>query len=258
MIFTTACPACESEFPIDSAKVPEGGVYARCSKCSDVFLVEVPEEPTPVAEAATEEAVTPTEESALEAGSAEPAEETDEVPAGDPDAAEAKIEEDEPAGDASFEPPAADVSPADTSQPRVDDGPLSEQPAPADHTATVAAEIVEEAAAPEPVVEETVAQPAAAEPTTPAPAPSAPVFGKRDPNERAARLARVLVSDMIAYHPDRHRRSLEEGTLKEEFDDEIQKSWNEYVDQVGQELAETTPYFRDALNQVLARGQELF
>lgn len=82
--------------------------------------------------------------------------------------------------------------------------------------------------------------------------------GSRDPNERAERLARALVSDIVAYHPDRRERSLSEGTLRTEFRDEIMKSWDEYVAQVGMSMARSTPYFRDALNTILAKGQELF
>lgn len=104
----------------------------------------------------------------------------------------------------------------------------------------------------------TPATPAAATPDPVPDAPARPAFGKRDPHERAQRLARVLVSDMIAYHPDRHRQSLENGTLADDFEEEIQKSWNEYVEQVGSELADSTDYFKDALNQILARGEPTF
>ena len=63
---------------------------------------------------------------------------------------------------------------------------------------------------------------------------------------------------MIAYHPDRHRQSLEGGTLQTDFQEEIEKSWQEYVDQVGKELADETTYFTDALNEILAKGQQVF
>ena len=49
MVFTVACPDCNSEFPVDPAKVPEDGVFARCTFCPGTFQVERPE---PVAEAA--------------------------------------------------------------------------------------------------------------------------------------------------------------------------------------------------------------
>jgi hypothetical protein len=84
------------------------------------------------------------------------------------------------------------------------------------------------------------------------------MFGSSDPKAKARRLARALVSDMATYHPDRRDRALREGTLKQEFKDEIRKSWQEYVDQVGPDLAHGTPYFREALNDILARGQQVF
>jgi hypothetical protein len=104
----------------------------------------------------------------------------------------------------------------------------------------------------------------AAPPPPPAPPEAAAVpakafsFGKRDPHEKASRLARVLVSDIITYNAERHQRALDGGTLKADFEDEIKKSWGEYVDQVGKELAESTKYFNDALNEILARGQQVF
>jgi hypothetical protein len=63
---------------------------------------------------------------------------------------------------------------------------------------------------------------------------------------------------MITYNPDRHARALEAGTIAEDFDDEIKKSWAEYVDQVGQEMAEGTTFFTDALNEILAGGTPTF
>jgi hypothetical protein len=36
------------------------------------------------------------------------------------------------------------------------------------------------------------------------------------------------------------------------------KSWEEYVAQVGLELAKSTPYFRNSLNEILANGQQVF
>ena len=83
-------------------------------------------------------------------------------------------------------------------------------------------------------------------------------FGRRDPHEKAQRLARVLVSDMIMYNPERHARALDGDSLPEDFADEIKKSWEEYVDQVGDDLARGTTYFSEALNEILAKGRELF
>jgi len=83
-------------------------------------------------------------------------------------------------------------------------------------------------------------------------------FGPQDPDLRAQRLARALVSDIVAYHPERRDRSLAAGTLRTEFRDEIVKSWEEFVLQIGSEMANEKPYFREALNAILARGQAIF
>ena len=53
-----------------------------------------------------------------------------------------------------------------------------------------------------------------------------------------------------------HAEGLRDGTLKTLFRDEIKKSYEEYVDQVGREFASSTTHFQDALNDVLAGGQE--
>ncbi|MGH7471475.1 MAG: zinc-ribbon domain-containing protein [Longimicrobiales bacterium] len=109
--------------------------------------------------------------------------------------------------------------------------------------------------APRPIPPMPSAPPAAA----PASPPSArPSFLKQDPNTRAQRLARALVSDIVAYNRDRRDQMLAAGTLKNEFREEIRKSWEEYVAQVGLELARNTPFFRDALNEILAKGQQVF
>lgn len=83
-------------------------------------------------------------------------------------------------------------------------------------------------------------------------------FGSRDPDARARRLARALVSDIAVYHGERRERSLREGRLRHELGDEIRKSWQEYESQVGNQIARETSYFRDALNEILARGEKLF
>jgi predicted Zn finger-like uncharacterized protein len=133
-------------------------------------------------------------------------------------------------------------------------------------------EPVAAAPAPPPPAPEPVAAPIPAPAPTPPPAPtpaarpapapatSAPrsPFGAADPNAKARRLARALVSDIVTYHPERRDKALADGTLKKEFMDEIKKSWEEYVGQVGAESARSTPHFRDALNEILAKGQQIF
>jgi len=80
----------------------------------------------------------------------------------------------------------------------------------------------------------------------------------QDPRQKARRLARALISDMIVYHPEKRQQGLRDGSLPELFKDEIAKSWQEYSDQVGRDLAENTPFWKDALNEILAGGNRVF
>lgn len=112
----------------------------------------------------------------------------------------------------------------------------------------------------------TPAVPYAASAKSPGPAAAGPAaasgrgspFAAQDPNARAQRIARALVSDIVAYNRERRDTSLVAGTLRSDFREEIMKSWQEYVEQVGQETAKNTPYFRDSLNEILATGQQVF
>ena len=63
---------------------------------------------------------------------------------------------------------------------------------------------------------------------------------------------------MITYHGGKREEGLRDGTLKTLFREEIKKSWEEYVDQIGREFAESTSHFQDALNDILASGKKLF
>jgi predicted Zn finger-like uncharacterized protein len=187
------CTHCNTIFRVDPAKVPSGGVRARCSICRGVFEIR------PAAQ----------HEPAL----------------------------------------AAVAAPADAIE-----APAAPAPAPAPAPQPVA-----EAPAPQPVAP--APAPASAPAPTPAPAPAAPranPFGSSDPGAKAKRLARALVSDIVTYHPERRDQALRDGTLKREFMEEIKKSWEEYVGQVGAETARSTPHFRDALNDILAKGQTVF
>ena len=83
--------------------------------------------------------------------------------------------------------------------------------------------------------------PAPVPPPAPAPPPARPATGGRpvnpflsqDPALKARRLARALISDMVVYHPAKRQEGLRDGNLKQLFDEEIRKSWEEYAEQVG-------------------------
>jgi hypothetical protein len=111
-------------------------------------------------------------------------------------------------------------------------------------------------AAPAPFAPRSAAGPSA----TAAPPARPPInpFLANDPNAKAKRLARALVSDIVAYFPQKREEGMRDGTLKQLLREEIKRSYEEYVEQVGREFAEGTTHFQDALNDVLAGGKKLF
>jgi hypothetical protein len=108
-----------------------------------------------------------------------------------------------------------------------------------------------------------LAAPAAPPPAAPEPRKTGPLrpvnpFMVQDPKQKARRLARALISDMLVYHPEKRQQGIRDSTLPQLFRDEIEKSWLEYVEQVGKDMAESTPFWTDALNEILAGGKKLF
>ncbi|HSG48317.1 MAG TPA: zinc-ribbon domain-containing protein, partial [Longimicrobiales bacterium] len=83
---TVQCPSCDTAFPVDPQKVPEGGVRTQCTVCETFFRVDRPDAgsvsaPAPGAAAVPEDTAwdTGAEETAWEV----PAEEAVEAPSGE-------------------------------------------------------------------------------------------------------------------------------------------------------------------------------
>ncbi len=92
--------------------------------------------------------------------------------------------------------------------------------------------------------------------TTTAPPPVPAATTARD--ERARRLARVLVSDILVYNQAARDRALGEGNLAVALAAEITKAWDLYKSKVSAETASGTTFFKDALNEILADGTKVF
>jgi predicted Zn finger-like uncharacterized protein len=105
------------------------------------------------------------------------------------------------------------------------------------------------------VAPEAPAAPAPATPPSPAKATGPRGRSKED---RAKRLARVLVSDILCYNQEKRDQALQDGTLMTALGGDIKKSWELYKDKVGSDVANSTNYFKEALNEILADGQEVF
>ncbi len=76
--------------------------------------------------------------------------------------------------------------------------------------------------------------------------------------ERAKRLARVFVSDILEYNREKRDKALAEGKLMSVLGPEIKKGWEGYKEKVGADIKESSDYFREALNNILADGQRIF
>lgn len=106
--------------------------------------------------------------------------------------------------------------------------------------------------------------PAAAAPAAAARVDSAVAVAESPRNARRPRrdktemLARALVSDIVVYNREARDRALADGKLLEVLGPEIKKSWELYKEKVGAGTANSTSYFKDALNEILADGRKLF
>jgi predicted Zn finger-like uncharacterized protein len=276
------CQDCRSVFRVDPAKVPPNGVRARCSVCGAIIRITVGSStpltsPAIVARAATPSRVTPMipatpasipsirrstpmSTEMPETGTPYPSRPTPSVstpPFATPAFVMPAIELPTLATPIAALPT---IATPETSLPAIDAIPMH----------TPAAAFARPLVPPPPpspgqMVGGEMVTPLASAAVGPSTASATPdskrvinPFLRSDPMTRARRLARALVSDMVAYQPAKRADGLANGTLKQLFRDEIRKSYDEYVEQVGREVAESTAFFQDALNDVLAEGRRVF
>jgi predicted Zn finger-like uncharacterized protein len=292
-----SCPQCSTIYRVDPAKVPPGGVRARCSTCSGIIPVGM-RTPTPARASGPVDAIgaafgdRPTPPPFVPSRPQRPATPARQTPV-TPQRTPAAPQRAAPETQRRATPPSPARVATPPSSPRVSTPPSSPRAGtPAASVPQLGASLPPlrptprapwspvttppaRAATPPVSVPAVTPPPAAAtalpampqdsssQPSVENPAPAAsrrPInpFLSRDPSLRAKRLARALVSDMVAYYPAKHAEGLEKGTLKELFRDEIKKSYDEYVGQVGADFARTTTHFQESLNEVLGAGKKIF
>ncbi len=242
MTITVSCPSCDTSFPVDPAKVPPEGVRAQCSNCPEIFDVDPPSEVTLEAPPATEPV-------------ADTLEASDPLDAAiiDPPPLEESVEE--------AESEATGDEVADEGVSETEDFGAIDMAIEAPDTAEPVEEVVEAEVTPvvEPAPETAEAAPAEEPAAAPASeSPGAIRFGRRSAEDKAKSLARSLVSDLVAYNPEKHKEALAAGTLQAVFSDEIDKSLKEYQEQVDPEVMAQGTFFNDALNSILAEEQTVF
>jgi len=81
---------------------------------------------------------------------------------------------------------------------------------------------------------------------------------RKKKRERSKRLARVFVSDILVYNKEKRDKGIANGDLMTVLGPEIKKAWEAYKDKVGRDFVESTDYFREALNEILADGRKIF
>ncbi len=160
-------------------------------------------------------------------------------------------------GAMTLESPMASAMPSGASPIENSAGTVEEEPAAPSTEAPAAAPIVAPAAA----IQAPVAVPTSTSTSTlptGTPLPEGLSAEDRSKHEKARRLARVLASDISIYNREKKERGIREGNLVAMLGYEIKKSWEIYKERVGTDFANSTPYFRDALNEMLAEGKKIF
>jgi predicted Zn finger-like uncharacterized protein len=289
-----SCPQCSTIYRVDPAKVPEGGVRARCSTCGGVIPVGMTAAAAPMRRETPVDAMSAAfGERRPQAGPFIPGAQRGTPPRPVASPAPQATPRVTPPSNPRMTPPAAPRVPTPQSGPTLGASlpplrqtPRAAAPAVTAPIATPPRPVTPQVPAPAaPISVPSVTPPsgqmaappaptpppiaASSQPSAPAPSPTGNLSGAgarrpinpflaRDPSLRAKRLARALVSDMVAYYPAKHAEGLEKGTLKELFRDEIKKSYDEYVAQVGADFARSTTHFQESLNEVLGAGRKIF
>jgi hypothetical protein len=78
---------------------------------------------------------------------------------------------------------------------------------------------------------------------------------RKDPHERAKRLARLIVGEIVLYHKDKIAQAIQRDTLFEEMSKELEEGRNYYRKNVDPSVGSKADYFDQAIVDILVRGQ---
>jgi len=214
----TTCTGCQTRYRLDDGRVPRRRIRVRCPRCEAVFALDGTQAAAQVA---------PVEDGLVIERSG------------------GGLFSAPPTSAAAVETPRPVPRPVPRPQPFPTPAPAAA--APAGVFATARATTSAAAAVAEPVA-----------PTADSEAPGDPGGRPRRDRDKARRLARALVSDILVYNRESRDRAMTEGNLIQALGPEIKKSWELYKERVTPEVANSTSHFRDALNEILAEGQKVF
>jgi predicted Zn finger-like uncharacterized protein len=214
----TTCTGCQTRYRLDDGRVPRRRIRVRCPRCEAVFALDGTQ-------------------AAAQVAPAEPG---------------LVIER---SGGGLFSTPPSPAAAVETPRPALRPVPRP-QPVPTPAPAAAASAGAFATARATTASAAAVAEPAA--PAADSEAPGDPGGRPRRDRDKARRLARALVSDILVYNRESRDRALTEGNLIQALGPEIKKSWELYKERVTPEVANSTSHFRDALNEILAEGQKVF
>ncbi len=225
------CQYCHAKYNVDETKIPAAGVKVRCHKCNNIIVIKRPAPEPRIPE-------TPSAPG----------------PGGKQETSAPQVEK-KPAVESR-----AEVSrPEEPPEPRLPEEPFPEAPSEAVKTKqtpvkTPAEEKIEITHGPPPPEADSPAAP-------PKPQPfSESQMSEEDKkwHNRARRLAKALASDLVLYNKDKVERGLRDGTIGQLLGAEIRRSWEYYCQQIPRHIVESTDYFREQLNKIVGRGEEIF
>ena len=78
---------------------------------------------------------------------------------------------------------------------------------------------------------------------------------RMDPHERAKRLARIIVGEIVLYHKDKIVQAIKNDALFEMLEPELEEGRKYYEKNVDPEVQAHTKYFDEAVVDILVKGQ---
>jgi hypothetical protein len=79
---------------------------------------------------------------------------------------------------------------------------------------------------------------------------------RKDPHERAKRLARLIVGEIVLYHKDKIAEAIKQDTVFEVLRKELEEGRTYYQKNVDLSVGSAVDYFDQAVVDILIKGQE--
>jgi hypothetical protein len=80
-------------------------------------------------------------------------------------------------------------------------------------------------------------------------------LSRKDPHERAQRLARLIVGEIVLYHKDRIVKAIQNDCLFEDLERELNEARTYYEKNVDPSVRADAGYFDQAVVDILVKGQ---